>query len=57
MNMEQLKEYVCLDSEQKAIAARIDDLEPARVSQLLSNDIASIKGNGRTSSKTSIQET
>jgi hypothetical protein len=55
MNMEQLKEFVCLetrkrelDSELKAIAARIDDLEQALVPQFLSDGIASMKIDGRT---------
>jgi hypothetical protein len=55
MNLEQLKEYVCLetrkrelDSELKAIGARIDDLEQALVPQFLSDGIASMKVDGRT---------
>jgi len=55
MNIEQLKEFVCLetrkrelDSELKAIAARIDDLEQALVPQFLSDGIASMKVDGRT---------
>jgi hypothetical protein len=55
MNMEQLKEFVCLetrkrelDSELKAIAARIDDLEQSLVPQFLSDGIASMKVDGRT---------
>jgi hypothetical protein len=55
MNMAQLKEFVCLetrkrelDSELKAIAARIDDLEQALVPQFLSDGIASMKVDGRT---------
>jgi hypothetical protein len=55
MNMEQLKEFVCLetrkrelDSELKAIAARIDDLEQALVPQFLNDGVASMKVNGRT---------
>ena len=55
MNMEQLKEFVCLetrkrelDSELKAIAARIEDLEQALVPQFLSDGIASMKVDGRT---------
>jgi len=55
MNMEQLKEFVCLetrkrelDSELKAIAARIDDLEQALVPQFLSDGVASMKVDGRT---------
>jgi hypothetical protein len=55
MNMEQLKEFVCLetrkrelDSELKAIVARIDDLEQALVPQFLSDGIASMKVDGRT---------
>lgn len=55
MNMEQLKEFVALetrkrelDSELKSIAARIDDLEQALVPQFLSDGIASMKVDGRT---------
>ena len=55
MNMEQLKEFVCLetrkrelDSELKAIAARIDDLEQALVPQFLTDGVASMKVDGRT---------
>lgn len=55
MNIEQLKEFVCLetrkrelDSELKAIAARIDDLEQALVPQFLSDGVASMKVDGRT---------
>jgi hypothetical protein len=50
MNMDQLKEFVCLetrkrelDSELKAIAARIDDLEQALVPQFLADGVASMK--------------
>jgi len=55
MNMEQLKEFVCLetrkrdlDSELKSIAARIDDLEQALVPQFLADGVASMKVGGRT---------
>jgi hypothetical protein len=55
MNIEQLKEFVCLetrkrelDSELKAIAARIDDLEQALVPQFLADGVASMKVDGRT---------
>jgi hypothetical protein len=55
MNVAQLKEFVCLetrkrelDSELKAIAARIDDLEQALLPQFLSDGIASMKVDGRT---------
>ena len=55
MNMEQLKEFVCLearkrelDSELKAIAARLDDLEQALLPQFLSDGIASMKVDGLT---------
>lgn len=55
MNMDQLKEFVCLerrkrelDSELKAIAARIDDLEQALVPQFLGDGVASMKVDGRT---------
>mgnify|MGYP007079344017 CR=1 FL=1 len=55
MNMEQLKEFVCLetrkrelDSELKSIAARIDDLEQALVPQFLADGVASMKVDGRT---------
>ena len=54
MNMEQLKEFVCLearkrqlDSELKAIAARIDDLEQALIPQFLTHGVASMKLDGR----------
>jgi hypothetical protein len=53
MNVEQLKAFVCLetrkrelDSELKAIAARIDDLEQALIPQFLSHNLSSIKLNG-----------
>ena len=55
MNMEHLKEFVSLetrkrelDSELKAIAARIDDLETALVPQFLTDGVASMKVDGRT---------
>jgi hypothetical protein len=55
MNMEQLKEFVCLetrkrelDSELKAITARIDDLEEALVPQFLEDGVSSMKVDGRT---------
>lgn len=55
MNIEQLKEFVCLetrkrelDSELKAIAARIDDLEHALVPQFLADGVAAMKVDGRT---------
>jgi len=55
MNMDQLKEFVCLetrkrelDSELKAIAARIDDLEQILVPQFLADGVASMKVDGRT---------
>jgi hypothetical protein len=55
MNMDQLKEFVCLetrkrelDSELKAIAVRIDDLEQALVPQFLADGVASMKVDGRT---------
>ena len=55
MNMEQLKEFVALetrrrelDSELKAIAARIDDLEQALLPQFLADGVASMKVDGRT---------
>ena len=55
MNIEQLKEFVCLetrkrelDSELKAIAARIDSLEQALLPQFLSDGVASLKVDGRT---------
>ena len=55
MNMEQLKEFVALekrkrdlDSELKAIGARIDDLEQALVPQFLADGVASMKVDGRT---------
>jgi len=55
MNMEQLKEFVCLetrkrelDSEIKSITARIDDLEQALVPQFLGDGVASMKVDGRT---------
>jgi CHAT domain-containing protein len=55
MNMEQLKEFVALetrkrelDSELKSIAARIDDLEQTLVPQFLSDGVASMKVDGRT---------
>lgn len=55
MNIEQLKEFVCLetrkrelDSELKAIASRIDDLEDALVPQFLADGVASMKVDGRT---------
>ncbi len=55
MNIEQLKEFVSLetrkrelDSELKAIAARIDDLEQALVPQFLTDGVASMKVDGRT---------
>jgi len=55
MNMEQLREFVALetrkrelDSELKAIAARIDDLEQALVPQFLADGVASMKVDGRT---------
>jgi len=54
MNMEQLKEFVALekrkrdlDSELKAIAARIDDLEQALVPQFLNDGINSLRIDGR----------
>ena len=55
MNMEQLKEFVALekrkkdlDSELKAIAARLDDLEQALVPQFLNDGVNSLKIDGRT---------
>ncbi len=55
MNMDQLKEFVCLetrkrelDSELKALAARIDDLEQVLVPQFLADGVASMKVDGRT---------
>jgi hypothetical protein len=55
MNMEQLKEFVALekrkrdlDSELKAIGARLDDLEQALVPQFLADGVASMKVDGRT---------
>ena len=55
MNIEQLKEFVCLetrkremDAELKTIAARIDDLEQALVPQFLTDGVASMKVDGRT---------
>ncbi len=55
MNMEQLKEFVALetrkrelDSVLKSIAARIDDLEQALVPQFLADGVASMKVDGRT---------
>ena len=55
MNIEQLKEFVALekrkrdlDSELKAIAARLDDLEQALVPQFLNDGVASMKVDGRT---------
>jgi len=55
MNMEQLREFVALetrkrelDSELKSIAARIDDLEQALVPQFLADGVASMKVDGRT---------
>jgi hypothetical protein len=55
MNMEQLKEFVSLetrkrelDSELKAIAARIDNLEQTLVPQFLTDGVASMKVDGRT---------
>ena len=55
MNMEQLKEFVALetrkrelDAELKAIAARIDDLEQALLPQFLTAGVASMKVDGRT---------
>ena len=54
MNMDQLKEFVSLekrkkelDSELKAIAARLDDLEQALVPQFLTDGVNSLKINGR----------
>src|SRR5215467_7757632 len=54
MNMAPLKEFVCLetcrrelDSELKAIAARIDDLEQALIPHFLSHGVASMKLDGR----------
>jgi len=54
MNMEQVKEFVALekrkrelDSELKAIAAKLDDLEQALVPQFLSDGVNSLKINGR----------
>ncbi len=54
MNMEQLKEFVALetrkrelDSELKSVAARIDDLEQALVPQFLADGVASMKVDGR----------
>jgi len=54
MNMEQLKEFVALenrkrelDSELKAIAARLDDLEQALVPQFLNDGVNSLKIDGR----------
>jgi hypothetical protein len=53
--MDQLKEFVCLetrkrelDSELKALAARIDDLEQVLVPQFLADGVASMKVAGRT---------
>jgi hypothetical protein len=53
--MEQLKEFVALekrkrdlDSELKAIGARLDDLEQALVPQFLADGVASMKVDGRT---------
>jgi hypothetical protein len=53
--MDQLKEFVCLetrkrelDSELKALAARIDDLEQVLVPQFLADGVASMKVDGRT---------
>jgi len=55
MNMGQLKEFVALekrkrdlDSELKAIGARLDDLEQALVPQFLADGVASMKVDGRT---------
>jgi hypothetical protein len=55
MNMEQLKEFVALekrkrdlDSELKAIGARLDDLEQALVPQFLADGVASMKVDSRT---------
>jgi len=55
MNMEQLKEFVALekrkrdlDSELKAIGARLADLEQALVPQFLADGVASMKVDGRT---------
>jgi hypothetical protein len=54
MNIEQLKEFVALekrkrdlDSELKAIAVRLDDLEQALVPQFLNDGVASMKVDGR----------
>jgi hypothetical protein len=54
MNMEQIKEFVALenrkrelDSELKAIAARLDNLEQALVPQFLNDGVNSLKIDGR----------
>ncbi|OFW36744.1 MAG: hypothetical protein A3J28_09240 [Acidobacteria bacterium RIFCSPLOWO2_12_FULL_60_22] len=54
MNMEQLKEFVALenrkkelDSELKAIAAQLDDLEQSLVPQFLEDGVQSMKIDGR----------
>ena len=54
MNMEQLKEFVGLenrkkelDSELKAIAARLDDLEQSRVPQFREDGVQSMRIDGR----------
>ncbi len=54
MNMEQLKEFVALekrkrdlDSELKAVGARLDDLEQALVPQFLNDGVNSLRIDGR----------
>jgi len=55
MNMEQLKEFVCLenrkrdlDAELKAAKARLDELEEALVPQFIEDGVQSMKVDGRT---------
>jgi hypothetical protein len=55
MNMEQLKEFVCLenrkrdlDAELKGVKARLDELEEALVPQFIEDGVQSMKVDGRT---------
>jgi hypothetical protein len=55
MNMEQLKEFVCLenrkrdlDAELKGVKAKLDELEEALVPQFIEDGVQSMKVDGRT---------
>jgi vacuolar-type H+-ATPase subunit I/STV1 len=55
MNMEQLKEFVCLenrkrdlDAEMKGVKAKLDELEEALVPQFIEDGVQSMKVDGRT---------